>query len=246
MDRALYVAMSGASLAWDAQAAVSHNLANASTVGFKAALLNVESRPVEGPGLASRVHALDVDAGFDDQGGAIMHTGRALDIALRDGHWLAVLGDDGETAYTRAGDLQVDSLGQLTSVSGRPVLGEGGAVALPPFSKLEIGGDGSLSIIPEGGGANQLVVLDRLNIAQIAAADLERGADGLFRPRAEAEVLPSPGQVLVSGALEGSNVNLAETLVQMIELQRRYELQVKAMKTADENAQRSAQLMNLA
>ncbi len=245
MDKALYVAMSGASQAWDKQAAISHNVANASTVGFKAALADAESRDIKGPGFATRAHALASNAGFDASSGHVMQTGRELDIALTPGHWLAVLGQDGETAYTRAGDLAVNSIGQLTTSTGLPVLGEGGPVAVPPYAKLEIGGDGTVSIVPQGGAANQVVVLDRLNVAAIAPEQLARGTDGLFRPTDEAEVLPAAGNVLFSGALEASNVNLAESLVQMIEAQRRFEMQVKAMQTADENAQRSAQMMRL-
>lgn len=243
MDRALYVAMSGASQAWDAQTAISNNIANASTVGFKATLADAQSRAVTGPGLDSRVHAVSSSPGFNARAGQIMQTGNELDIALNDGMWLGVMDAEGEVAYTRAGDLEINSLGQLLTHSGDPVMGENGAIAVPPHSKLEIGGDGTVSIVPQGGAANQLVVLDRLNVSSIDAKDLTRGSDGLFRASEEAEVLPAPGQVLVSGALESSNVNLAESLVQMIEQQRRYELQVKAMKTADENAARSAELL---
>lgn len=246
MDKSLYVAMSGARQAWEAQAAVSHNIANASTVGFKASLLNVESREVNGDGFHTRVHAQAQSAGFDASSGHLMHTDRALDVALADDHWLAVLGSDGETAYTRSGDLNVNALGQLLTSSGTPVMGEGGAVALPPFQNIEIGGDGTVSIIPEGAGANQMVVLDRLMVSRIDGPDLERGSDGLFRLKGDAEAEAAPGKVLVSGALEASNVNLAESLVQMIEHQRRFETQVQAMKTADENARQSAGLMKLA
>ncbi len=246
MDRSLYVAMSGASQAWDAQTAISHNIANSATVGFKATLVEAASRQVNGPGLASRVHSVSQSPGFDSSGGHLMHTDRSLDIALGDDLWLGVLGQDGELAYTRAGDLQLNALGQLTTASGLAVSGEGGAIALPPFEAMEIGADGTISIVPQGGGANQLVVLDRLNVARFEAGSLERGADGLFRPAQGVEAQAEPGQVLISGALESSNVNLAQSLVQMIEQQRRFEFQIKAMQTADENAQRSAELMKLA
>lgn len=245
MDKSLYVAMSGASQAWQALSNVSNNIANASTVGFKAALLNVESRPLAGAGFNSRVHAESQQAGFDASAGHLMQTGRALDVALQDDHWLAVLGADGEPAYTRAGDLQVNAFGQMTTASGRPVMGEGGAIALPPHEQLQIGSDGTISILPPGAKPNQLVVLDRLMVAQMQPSELNRGADGLFRPKAEANPAPAAGQVLVSGALEASNVNMAEAMVQLIEQQRRFELQVKAMKTADENAAQAANLLKL-
>lgn len=246
MDKSLYVAMSGASQAWQSLAATSNNIANASTTGFKAALLNAESRPLSGDGFATRVHAQANQAGFDASSGHLMHTDRALDVALRDDHWLSVMGSDGEPAFTRAGDLQVNALGQLTTASGLPVMGEGGAIALPPHNKVEIGGDGTVSIVPQGGNANQMVVLDRLSVSQIEARGLQRGPDGLFRLDGTTEAVPAPGKVLVSGALEASNVNMAESMVQLIEQQRRFELQIKAMKTADENAQQTSQLMKLA
>lgn len=245
MDRSLYVAMSGASQSWQSLSAISNNIANASTVGFKAALLNVESKPVQGAGFDTRVHAQAKEAGFDASAGHIMHTDRELDIALADDHWLAVLGADGEQAYTRAGDLQVNAFGQLTTASGKPVMGEGGAIALPPHEKLEIAGDGTISIRPQGAKANQLVVLDRLMISNVPAYGMDRAADGLFRLNGEAEAVPAPGRVLVSGALEASNVNMAESMVQLIEAQRRFELQVKGMKTADENAAQAAKLLSL-
>lgn len=246
MDKSLYVAMSGASQSWQSLSAISNNIANASTTGFKAALLNAQSRPLSGDGFDTRVHAQASEAGFDASSGHLMHTDRSLDVAMRDDHWLSVLGADGETAYTRAGDLQVNALGQLTTASGSPVMGEGGAIALPPHNKVEIGGDGTVSIVPQGGQANQLVVLDRLAVSQIDAQNLQRGADGLFRLNGDGEAVPAPGKVLVSGALESSNVNMAESMVQLIEQQRRFELQVKAMKTADDNAKQAAQLMKLA
>lgn len=245
MDRSLYVAMSGASRALQAQAQISHNLANASTVGFKGILANAQAAPVVGAGLPSRVNTQTVEAGFDARPGALMSTGRDLDIALSGDNWLAVQTADGARAFTRAGDLQLTPLGQLTTAGGQPVLGEGGPIAVPPHSKLSIGADGTVSVVPMGQGPETQVNVGRLQIVEAPPERLVRRMDGLFAPGAGFEPVPVPGQVLVSGALESSNVSLAETLVAMIENQRQFEMQIKAMHSAEETAEQAAALLRL-
>ncbi|MGB1557084.1 MAG: flagellar basal body rod protein FlgF [Oceanococcaceae bacterium] len=244
MDRLLYVAMNGASRALAAQAATSHNIANASTPGFKAALVRSTPETLQGAGLPSRVLATAQAGGFDASGGRVRETGRSLDVALADDHWLAVQADDGSTAYTRAGDLRLNEQGQLLTQSGRPVLGEGGAIGVPPAQSLSIGADGALSIGPLGLGANTALEVDRLQVVSAAPQTMQRGLDGLFRP-IEGEPAAAPGNVLLSGALEESNVSSATALVDMIAQQRQFETQIQLMKTADENAQRSNELLRM-
>ena len=246
MDRALYIGMTGASATLKAQEAVSHNLANVGTVGFKAELLKQEAAKVEGPGFETRFNALVADGGFDASGGPLQTTGNELDIALADDRWLAVQDAQGNEAYTRAGDLQLTPLGQLVTRSGLPVLGENGPVAIPPNQKLTIGADGTLSIVPQGQGPETLAQVGRLKIVAGTGDDLARGLDGLFRAAdPAAPPAPAAGNVLVSGALEGSNVNAAEALVQMITLSRQFEMQVKVLRTADENARAASTLLRM-
>src|ERR1700741_2775846 len=128
MDRMLYVAMSGAKETLRAQGVNNHNLANASTTGFKADLAAFQSRAVDGSGFASRVYAQSTTNGWDQKSGSLLSTGRDLDVAVNGAGWIAVQGADGREAYTRAGDLQLDATGQLTTATGRPVLGDGGPV----------------------------------------------------------------------------------------------------------------------
>ncbi len=245
MDRLLYVAGSGANRALDAQAQISHNLANASTVGFKAVLASAEAAPVAGPGRPTRVNTQLREDGFDTRAGAMISTGNPLDIALREDNWLMVQAADGSTAMTRAGNLQINPLGQLTTASGLAVLGDGGPLALPPHDSLTIGSDGTVSVVPAGQGPETQLQLGRLNIVNAPPAQLQRRADGLFEAAPGFEPEPAPGAVLASGMLESSNVNLAATLVQMIENQRSYELAVKAMKTAEDNAEQATNLLRL-
>ena len=246
MDRALYIAMTGASATMKAQEAVSHNIANVSTVGFKAELLKQEARQVEGPGFETRFNVLVADGGFDAASGPIQATGNDLDVALADDRWLAVQDAQGNEAYTRAGDLVLTPLGQLTTRGGLPVLGENGPVALPPHQKLTIGADGTLSIVPQGQGPETIAQVGRLKVVAAGGDDLARGPDGLFRPRdPAAPPAPAAGNVLTAGALEGSNVNAAEALVQMISLSRQFEMQVKVLRTADENARAASSLLRM-
>jgi flagellar basal-body rod protein FlgF len=246
MDRALYIGMTGASATLKAQEAVSHNLANVGTVGFKAELLKQEAAQVQGPGFETRFNALIADGGFDAASGPLQTTGNDLDIALADDRWLAVQDPQGNEAYTRAGDLQVTPLGQLVTRAGLPVMGENGPVAIPPHQKLTIGADGTLSIVPQGQGPETLAQIGRLKIVTGTGDDLARGLDGLFRAAdPAAPPAPAAGNVLVSGALEGSNVNAAQALVQMISLSRQFEMQVKVLRTADENARAASTLLRM-
>ncbi len=243
MDRALYIAMTGATQTLRAQTANSHNLANASTTGFRAQLLTAASAEVQGGGLPSRVNVTASDQGWDARSGAFQQTGRDLDIALREDAWLAVQASDGSEAYTKAGDLQLDASGQLRTAAGQPVLSDGGLVSIPPNGRLLVGSDGTISVVPLGQGAETVSSVARLKIVAARPDQLTRGTDGLMRGNPVDPPLPASGNVLTSGMLESSNVNLPETMVNMISLARQFELQVKLMKTAEANAQASASLL---
>jgi flagellar basal-body rod protein FlgF len=243
MDRALYVAMTGASATLKAQAAVSHNLANASTTGFKADIVRTDPIEVVGPGFATRVNALLADQGFDASPGPIQTTGNDMDVALAPDVWIAVQDTQGNEAYTRAGDLQLTPLGQMVTASGLPVLGEGGPIAVPPNQSLTIGADGTLSIIPQGQGPATVASVGRIKTVSATGDQIQRGEDGLFRALPGQTLNPAAGQVLTTGAVEGSNVNPADTLVQMIALSRQFEMQVKVLRTADENAKAASSLL---
>jgi flagellar basal-body rod protein FlgF len=245
MDKALYTAMTGAAALLRSQAAVSHNLANVSTHGFKAELVHTEPFKVPGTGLPTRIDVREAKVGFNASTGPLQNTGNELDVALHEGVWLAVLDQAGNEAYTRTGELRLGGNGQLTTASGYPVLGANGPIGVPPREKLLIGADGAISIVPEGQTPQTLAEVARLKLVRPDQTQLARSPDGLFRLPDAAEAPPAVGVALTSGALEGSNVSAAGALVQMIELQRRFEAQVKLMKTTDENARLSASLMRL-
>lgn len=247
MDKALYVAMTGARATLQAQGTVSHNLANADTAGFKAALANTEAFQVRGQGHASRTAAMHIDQGFDARAGAQRITGNPLDVSLQAERWLAVQAPDGGEAYTRAGNLSLTPNGQLVTAGGRPLLDQAGnPIALPPHQALEIGQDGTISIVPLGEGADTMAIVGRLKVVEAAPERLARGLDGLMRNTDPQQPLAqAPGPVMTTGALEQSNVDAAGALVQMIQLQRQFEMQVKVIQRGDDNAQAANSLLRL-
>ncbi len=245
MDRMIYVAMSGAKQTAIAQGLNSNNLANASTTGFRQDLADMRSMPVYGPGAPSRVYAMTERPAVDMNNGIMQTTGRELDVAVQGQGWLAVQAADGSEAYSRRGDLRIASGGLLVNGSGQPILGEGGPIAVPQAESLEIGTDGTITVRGIGQNPSVLTVVDRIRLVNPDAAQLEKGKDGLMR-LAAGETAPADATVqLVSGALEGSNVNTVDAMVNMIALARQYETQVKMMKTAGEMESTSNDLISL-
>src|SRR5919107_285778 len=145
MDRMIYLSMSGAKATMQRQDTLAHNLANASTTGFRAELAAFRSVPVEGSGASTRVYALETTPGYDNSPGTVTGTGRNLDVAMKGHAWLAVQGLDGSEAYTRGGSLDVSADGTLVTRSGLVVLGDGGPIQVPPNAELAIAGDGTVS-----------------------------------------------------------------------------------------------------
>lgn len=247
MDRMLYLAMTGAKQTMIAQAVNTNNLANASTTGFKADLEQARAMPVFGPGAPSRVYAMTERPATDFTPGPLNTTGRELDMAIRGEGWFAVQAPDGSEAYTRAGDLHINSVGLLVNGAGHPLIGnDGGPIAVPPAEKLEIGADGTISIRPVGQQASVLAEIDRIKLVKPPYDQLTKGEDGLMHLKNGDEAQADASVQLVAGALESSNVNTVEAMVNMLELTRQYEMQVKMMQAAKENDEAATQMMRMA
>lgn len=245
MDRLIYTAMTGAKHVFMQQAGTANNLANAATIGFKAQEHRFRAVEVIGEGTPTRAFVVDASVSdvFDE--GPLMFTGRNLDVAVQGRGWLSVQLPDGSEAYTRAGSLEVDEAGQLKTKSGHLVLGDGGPITIPPDNHIEIGADGTVSIVPSFGTPNNVNPVGRLKLVNPPEQDIVRGADGLFRLN-NGQPAPADENVRVSaGTLEGSNVNVTDAMVNLISLSRQFELQIKMMQTADQNAQRADQLLSL-
>ena len=245
MDKLIYTAMTGASHVLQQQAAVSENLANVSTPGFRAMLNTFRAVPLVGEGLPTRTFVVDSTAGTDFTPAPLQQTGRELDVAVNGAGWIVVQGTDGQEAYTRNGSLQVAPNGVLQTRNGLNVLGDSGPITIPPDTGVTFAKDGTLSTVPTGGQANLVVVVGRLKLVNPPAEQLERGSDGLFRLKDGTTATADANVGVVPGSLEGSNVNAVEAMVNMISLARKFDMQMKMLQSANNNEQQASQIMNI-
>jgi len=192
------------------------------------------------------VHAVAGDAGTDFSTGVMMSTSRPLDVAVNGKGFIAVQGADGKEAYTRAGDLQVTATGAVITATGFPVLSESGPISVPPSNQVTIGTDGTVSVVPMGLSAAAQSQVDRIKLVNPKLADLQKGPDGLLRLKSGSKAKTDETVAIASGELESSNVNAAQSLVNMIELQRLYELQIKSINSTDQNEQAAQRMMTVA
>lgn len=244
MDKLVYTAATGLKAHLASQAAIANNMANASTIGFRADRVVFDRLQVNGQGLDTRTPASEEVVDADRRPGAIMQTGRPLDVAVTGDSWLAVQATDGTEAYTRRGDLQIAPTGVLETGDGFPVMGSGGPITVPPASSVAVSSDGSISIVPIGGDGKAQIV-GKLKLASPKGSETVKGLDNLLHVRGGG-VLPEDLDAKVeSGALEGSNVNTTQALVDMIENQRAYEVQANLMKEAKTMDESAASLMRV-
>jgi len=242
MDRLIYTAMTGAKGTMDQQAAVAHNLANVNSTGFRAELHKLRAVEVQTEALHTRAFTVDASVANDFTEGPLQFTGRPFDVALAGKGWLAVQMADGSEAYTRNGSLAVSANGILQTRDGRPVLGDGGPVSLPPDNEITIGADGSVSA-SQPGQPGVVNVVAQLKLVNPPEAELVRGDDGLFRLQGGAAAPADPNVRVAGGYLEGSNVNVVDQMVQMISLARQFEMQTRMLSTAEQNDRAAARVL---
>ena len=244
MDHLIYTAMTGANAAEQRQAVLANNMANVSTNGFRAEIATFRSVPLQGTGSSTRVFGLTATAGFKDTPGPIQYTGRSLDTLAQGQAWFAVQGLDGTEAYTRNGAFEVAPDGNLVTGTGLPVLNTGGSpIAVPAGASLTLGKDGTVTAQV---GTQAPSSLGRVKLATPTADDpLQRSEDGLFRSTSGDPLPADATATLQTGALEGSNVNSIETMVQMIQGARQYEAQMKLLQTAEANDKSATQLLSM-
>ncbi|MBA4743473.1 MAG: flagellar basal-body rod protein FlgF [Azoarcus sp.] len=243
MDRLIYTAMTGAKGTLDQQAAVSNNLANANSTGFRSEMHRLRSVELQTDALRTRAFAVDASIATDFTPGPLQHTGRSFDAAIEGKGWFAVQAPDGGEAYTRDGSFETSANGILQTRNGLPLIGEAGPIAIPPDSEVTIGRDGTVSVIEPG--ANGVVnIVDRLKLVNPPEQELRRGDDGLFRiANGEPAQLDENVQV-AGGYVEGSNVNVVDQLVTMISLARQFEMQTRMLQTAQTNDEAATRVLS--
>jgi len=235
--------MTGANHTLNQQATVAHNLANAATTGFRSENNAFRAVPVYGDGLPTRAFVVDSTVNADFTPGALQTTGRDLDVAIQGSGWIAVQLDNGEEAYTRNGNLQVSPNGILLTQNGLKVKGDGSTISVPPETRITIGVDGTVSAVPITPQPNTVAVVGRIKLVNPAEENLIKGTDGLFRLKDGGVAQIDAKVKLVDGTLEGSNVNVVHEMVSMIALARQFDMQMKMLENAQQNAQQASEIM---
>ena len=245
MDKYLYVAMTGASQNALAQKAHANNLANISTNGFQRDLEQARSMPVFGDSFPARAFALTERPATDFSQGALVETGRDLDVAVSGDGWLAVQAPDGSEAYVRTASMNVDALGILRAGNGMPIMGNGGPIAVPPQQQIEVGEDGTISIRAQGEGPRVMAQVDRIKLVQPDLKTMSKGLDGLIHTN-DGQPAPADANVRVtSGCLQASNVNAVDEMTSVLALSKQFELHIKMMNTAKEDDQAMTRVLSI-
>ena len=244
MDRMIYTAMTGANALLSRQDAVTHNLSNATSTGYRAVEQMFRAVPVLSQAQPSRAFVVNAGMNSDFHSGALHETGRSLDVAIQGEGWFVLQGADGAEALTRNGNFELRADGTLQSRTGLAVVGAGGPIVVPPGGELSIGRDGTVSVSGAGGDRAASVVVGQLKLVRPETDRLMRGEDGLFRLPPGEVTQPEPSVAVLAGALEQSNVNVVEQMVQMIGLARHFELQTKLIQTAETNDKAAQQILS--
>ncbi|SDF67768.1 MULTISPECIES: flagellar basal body rod protein FlgF [unclassified Duganella] len=240
MDALIYTAMSGAERALRGQQVHANNLANADTNGFRANMEQSSAQTVNGYGYDDR-HMSQLQANsVSTKPGTMKSTGRDLDVAVAGDGFLTVQTAGGE-AYTRAGAMVLDENGTLR-VNGNVVLGEGGPITLPEYTRIDIGNDGTISI--QAPGTTTMQTIDKLRLVKAEASEVTKNEAGLIVARDGNPLATDPTVVLRPGHLEGSNVSAVEEMVSVMSLNRTFEIQMKLFSSTDSMVQAGNRLIS--
>ena len=252
MDKLAYTALSAMQSQAVTRAAITNELANVSTVGFKKSFQIASSAvKIDGPGFDSRFQpGLQITDLINLTPGTPISTGRALDISMNDHTVLGVQTEAGDIAYTRRGDLKVSSSGVLENAVGDLIMGEGGPISVPLGNLISISPDGTVfAQVPTEPEAAAIAV-GQLMLRDASQTQLVRRQDGLFDPRAPAlkgQDFPSGPQPVsvMPGMLEGSNVNPVGTMIKMLDFSRQFEMQLKLVKETQTIDEAGSTMMRL-
>ena len=253
MDRLVFTSNATIKEQATARQVLVNDLANVSTVGFKSSYdVALQSVKVEGAGFDSRYQAQAVARNqIRMTPGPVMATGRPLDIALAEKAVLTVQAPNGDIAFTRRGDLKINTQGQLENGSGHLVLGNGGPIAVPPGLMVSINPDGTVYAKDPAQPPNApSVLIDQLRLRDATDTNLGRREDGLFKvdgePNGTDIALGDTQPRLIPQALEGSNVSAIEAMTRLIDHSRSFETQIRIIKETKGLDESGASMMKTA
>ncbi|KTD32101.1 flagellar basal body rod protein FlgF [Legionella moravica] len=247
MEPILYNAVNGGRSDFKRQELIANNLANINTPGFKADLYQAQTMYMsDANGVnekSGQSFVVQAPNGIDLTPGEIITTGRDLDVAIDGDGWMAVRDGQGNEAYTRGGSLRLDVNRQLITASGKVVMGDGGPISIPPAKSIEIGNDGTITIIPLEGDVKSLAILDRIKLVKLDRTNIVKNDEGLMQLKQGGIAKADSTVKVINGAIEGSNVKAIDQMVGMISAGREFDAQMKILSTVDDNGQKLAQLL---
>ncbi len=249
MDKSIYTALNSMQILKNNQSVISQNLSNTNVVGFKKDIqANFGSVYLDREkGIDPRVFALSDVGAFDSSPGALNPTERPLDISIDGDGYLIVNPKSGEPALSRRGDLKIGQDRILQDNAGAQILSvDLEPLEIPPFQKISIAKDGTISIQPLNAEPGQEIIVGQIGTTQgTEEIKLVKSLDGYIRT--EEGGVPEPDQLsqIVSGFLESSNVKSVDQLVAGIEQSRAFEINVKFITTAQKLDEAGASLMRM-
>ena len=245
MDRLVHTALHGMRLHADNQRALVAGLSNQNTVGFRRDIFsNLASAYVEGDSLSDRVFPTRGENAVDLSIGKMMPTDNPTDIALDGPGFLVGQDSNNEPVLTRRGDFRIGADRILRNGEGLTIMGDGGPITIPNYSTIEVSPDGSILVRPPGVDLDQPPnAVGRIRLANVPVANVTRGPDGHIRPK-DGQMPANDANVrVVPKSLESSNVNPIESMVEMLQSSRSYDMKVKMLTMARELDDQTARLM---
>ena len=253
MDRLVFSSLASISDP-SARTQLNNEIANMSTTGFKKSFMNASTAiKVSGPGFDTRYQPTNSNQDrIALAAGPVLHTGNKLDVAMNGSTVMAITGANNELAYTRRGDLRVNSLGLLETGAGQAVRGQNGSISVPPGFLMNITEDGSIfASNPEGPSTAPATLVGKIMLRDASETKLQRRLDGLFEP---VGAKGSEGREITNGkesaslvpqSLEGSNVSPYESMVRLMEMNRSYEQSIKMIQEAKVVDESGTQLLRV-
>ena len=245
MDRLVHTALHGMRLHADNQRALVAGLSNQNTVGFRRDIFsNLASAYVEGDSLSDRVFPTRGENAVDLSIGKLMPTDNPTDVALDGPGFLVGQDANNEPVLTRRGDFRIGADRILRNGEGLTIMGDAGPITIPNYSTIEVSADGSILVRPPGVDLDQPPnTVGRLRLANVPVADIQRGPDGHLRTKNGQAPANDANVRVVPKSLESSNVNPIESMVEMLQSSRSYDMKVKMLTMARELDDQTARLM---
>tara|TARA_B100000795_G_scaffold245044_1_gene209930 strand:+ start:219 stop:974 length:756 start_codon:yes stop_codon:yes gene_type:complete len=249
MDRMVQTALSSITGLKDLKFDLANNLANANVPGFRRDLPNEGSAGFLSSLNQATARIFPLETGgriFSNEIGALDNTGVDTDLAMMNGSYLFIQPKDGDPALSRRGDLGVDAENRLVDGAGNAVLSDAlQPIVLPLFTAIKFSDNGEVLVKQPGAKPGEFTSVGFLASAAAEPEELTKSLDGKIRKLDGSVPDPDQSGVFAQGVLEGSNVNAIEEMVNNMDMQRQFEINVKLIKAAEQIDKAGTKLMGL-